>query len=166
MCTRHTPATTRQHSCGPYSPPGRIRSCSSRAYSPLPRAKQRWCWQRISLIRARTPRSKTIYCKGQSLPRDPQLLGCESLVGGGVAARDADRVDVDAPAAKEAAVDHELRRTAVRLQCEEDAPVEGWGGEEEGGEQSWCRNRCGAFSPASPRPRNPRLHVGFCRVQR
>ena len=27
--------------------------------------KQRWCLQRISLIRAHTPRSKTISCKGQ-----------------------------------------------------------------------------------------------------
>jgi len=27
--------------------------------------KQRWCWQRISLIRAHAPRSKTLSCKGQ-----------------------------------------------------------------------------------------------------
>ena len=36
--------------------------------------KQRWCLQRISLIRAHTPRSKTISCKGQPGGVDAGLL--------------------------------------------------------------------------------------------
>ena len=37
--------------------------------------KQRWCLQRISLIRAHTPRSKTIFCKGHTCRRAPRRAG-------------------------------------------------------------------------------------------
>ena len=44
--------------------------CAMKGGSGVP--KQRWCWQRISLIPAHTPRSKTLSCKGQVAHRPTQ----------------------------------------------------------------------------------------------